>query len=242
MWHCFIDRTHCLIHLQRSCVPPTCKLCMPWLCFKTQSLEEGSSPRPVAWAFCGGKLPVKCKGESSDSELRHGIFCDRMWIRNLHQKVSSAIECESGIWLDRYLLQQNITQESEWKVCCHKTAQFASLPLYEVRKAQELTVLDLVPDRNHLLLLLWSSVHEEKGIIFIIIRSWSETCWIIWLQCPCIRIVLVKLHFDIIPFESLALKILLMFLFSFSFFIFLLQHGSYKYFANSQNLSADEPH
>jgi hypothetical protein len=33
-----------------------------------------------------------------------------------------------------------------------------------------------------------------------------------------------------------------MFLFSFSFFIFLLQHGSYKYFANSQNLSADELH
>jgi hypothetical protein len=35
-----------------------------------------------------------------------------------------------------------------------------------------------------------------------------------------------KLHFDIIPFESLVLKILLMLLFSFSFFIFLLQHGT----------------
>lgn len=236
-----------------------------------------------------------------------GIFCNRMWIRNLAWQVSSATEYNSRIWMES-LLPQNCTiclqslgsanrlkmyvcrekqvctlddikvkgfhisltslphcefwilsiwlpipyfSPPHWsrmiaatirqqKLNSHKVP--TSLPLYEVRKAQELTVLDLVPDRNHLLLLLWSSVHEEKGIIFIIIRSWSETCWIIWLQCPCIRIVLVKLHFDIIPFESLALKILLMFLFSFSFFIFLLQHGSYKYFANSQNLSADEPH
>ncbi len=47
------------------------------------------------------------------------------------------------------------------KLDSHKVP--TSLPLYDVRKAQELTVLDLVPDRNHLLLLLWSSVHEEKA-------------------------------------------------------------------------------
>jgi hypothetical protein len=115
-----------------------------------------------------------------------------------------------------------------------------SLPLYEMRKARELTVLDLVPGRNHLLLLLSSSVHEEKA-------SYSSSSdhglkLVESSDCPFIRIVLGKLHFDIIPFESLVLKILHMFLFSFSFFIFLLQHGTYTYCANSQNLSADEPH
>lgn len=177
MWHCFTARTHCLIHLQRSCVPPTCKLCMPWLCFKTQSLEEGSSPQPVALAFCGGKLPVKCKGESSDSELRHGIFCKRMWIRNLHQKVSSAIECEPGICLDRYLLQQNMNQRiwtesllpQNCTICLQSLGSTNMLKRYVCREKQVCTWDDIKAKRFHIS--LTSLPHCQLDSLYLVTYS-----------------------------------------------------------------------
>jgi hypothetical protein len=81
-----------------------------------------------------------------------------MWIRNLHQKVSFAIECESGIYLDRYLLQQNMNQRiwtesllpQNCTICLQSLGSTNMLKRYVCREKQVCTWDDIKAKRFHI--------------------------------------------------------------------------------------------